>query len=164
MIVVADTSVILNLCKVGHEHLLPTLFKEVWIPEAVRREFSRLSQAQPRFDGIALPAWAMVSPMAVIPSEVASQPGLHACEAAALALAITKHADSILMDEAAGRRAARTLGITVIGVLGVLLQAKRAGLISEIKPVLNRLEVEAGFWLSASVVQQALLQAGEQPD
>lgn len=43
MIVVADTSVILNLCCVGQAHLLPALFHEVWIPDEVRIEFERLS-------------------------------------------------------------------------------------------------------------------------
>ena len=164
MIVVADTSVILNLCRVSHEHLLPTLFKEVWIPEAVGREFSRLSQAQPRFHGLTLPTWVIVSPAVDISSEVASQPGLHAGEAAALTLALTKHADAVLMDESAGRRAARSLGITAVGALGILLQAKRAGLVPAIRPLLTRLETEAGFWLSPPVVQEALLQAGEQTE
>ncbi len=161
MIVIADTSVILNLCKVRHEHLLPALFKEIWIPEAVSREFSRLSDSEPRFHGLTMPGWAQVSPVPSIPSEVASQPGLHAGEAAALSLALTKHADAVLMDESAGRSAARSLGITAIGVLGVLLQSKRSGLIISIKPVLDRLESEAGFWLAPTVVTQVLIQAGE---
>lgn len=89
------------------------------------------------------------------------QPGLHAGEAAALTLALANHADAVLMDESAGRTAARSLGITAIGVLGILLQSKRAGHISEIKPVLSRLGNEAGFWLAPRVVEQALAQAGE---
>ena len=43
MIVVADTSVILNLARVGHADLLPALFSEVWIPPEVADEFRWLA-------------------------------------------------------------------------------------------------------------------------
>ncbi|HEY1049527.1 MAG TPA: DUF3368 domain-containing protein [Prosthecobacter sp.] len=162
MIVVADTSVILNLCKVGHADLLTILFKEVWIPEVVRLEFLRLSQTDPRFQGLALPHWINVSSALAVRAEVSSLPGLHAGETAALTLALAKQADAVLMDEAAGRSAAKKLGLTAIGVLGILLQSKRSGLILAIRPVLRQLEDEAGFWLSAGVVKQALAQAGEE--
>lgn len=161
MIVVADTSVILNLCKIGQENLLASLFQEVWIPEIVEQEFLRLSRDEPRFHGLLVPDWARVAAASSIPVEVSSMSGLHAGETAALALAMAKDADAVLLDETAGRNAARKLGLTAIGVLGILLQAKRSGLLSFIRPVVEQLEREAGFWLAASVVKQALLQAGE---
>jgi len=49
----------------------------------------------------------------------------------------------------------------VIGVLGVLLQARRSGLLLAIKPVLQRLAAEAGFWLSPALVAEALRKCGE---
>ena len=49
MIVVADTSVILNLCRVEQEHLLQKLFARVLIPREVAAEFTRLSIVRPRF-------------------------------------------------------------------------------------------------------------------
>jgi len=57
MIVVADTSVILNLCRVGHEQLLQQLFKRVLVPEEVAGEFVRLAKTQKRFTGLLLPGW-----------------------------------------------------------------------------------------------------------
>jgi uncharacterized protein len=161
MIVVADTSVILNLCCVGQAHLLPALFHEVWIPDEVRIEFERLSLHQPRFQGLRLPDWALIQPAAPISAELASLANLHAGETAALALALNGHADAVLMDESAGRRAAQLLGLPVIGVLGVLLQARRSGLLPAIKPVLQRLAAEAGFWLSPVLVEEALKKCGE---
>lgn len=62
MIVVADTSVILNLCRVQHGHLLKELFKRVLIPVQVSVEFTRLSAAQPRFTGLILPPWIEILP------------------------------------------------------------------------------------------------------
>lgn len=161
MIVVADTSVILNLCCVGQDHLLPTLFHEKWIPDEVRVEFQRLSLHQPRFHGLCLPDWALIQPAAPISVELASLANLHAGETAALALALNGHADAVLMDESAGRRAAQLLGLPVIGVLGVLLQARRSGLLLAIKPVLQRLAAEASFWLSPALMAEALRKCGE---
>ena len=49
MIVVADTSVILNLALVGHENLLDAIFHEVVVPPAVQTEFVRLAESSGRF-------------------------------------------------------------------------------------------------------------------
>jgi len=161
MIVVADTSVILNLCCVEQDHLLPALFHEVWIPDEVRVEFERLSLHQPRFHDLRLPVWALIQPAAPVSAALAAMANLHAGETAALALAVNGHEDAVFMDESAGRRAAQRLGLPVIGVLGVLLQARRSGLLSAIKPVLQRLAAEAGFWLSPALVAEALRKCGE---
>ena len=48
MIVVADTSVVLNLCRVEHDQLLRTLFGRVLVPVEVAFEFDRVWQ---RFEG-----------------------------------------------------------------------------------------------------------------
>ena len=71
MLVVADTSVLLNLCRVGHEHLLPALFREVQIPPAVHGEFIVLSQNRLRFLGLVLPGWVKISAAVTVPRKVA---------------------------------------------------------------------------------------------
>ena len=55
MIVVADTSLILNLALVGHENLLHAIFHQAVVPPAVRTEFARLAESSGRFAGLALP-------------------------------------------------------------------------------------------------------------
>jgi predicted nucleic acid-binding protein len=57
VIVVADTSVVLNLCCVRQETLLSALFGRVLVPAEVAAEFSRLVRADVRFAGLTLPAW-----------------------------------------------------------------------------------------------------------
>jgi uncharacterized protein len=161
VIVVADTSVILNLCCVKHGELLRALFKRVWIPEEVRREFERLSQSQMRFHDLTVPDWVEVHQVTAVPAVISTQPGLHSGEMAALALALEHHADAVLIDESAGRRAARFLGLPVIGVLGILLHARKTGLIPKLLPVLLRLEHEAEFWLAPSLIEHALREVGE---
>lgn len=140
MIVVADTSVILNLCCVEHEDLLPALFEEVLIPTTVRLEFERAVLAYPRFSGLVLPSWASERLPKVIPESIAAASHLDAGEIAAIALALETSADAVLIDEAAGRRVARKLGLTAIGIVGVLVRARVVGLVSQIAPIFQQLE------------------------
>lgn len=163
MLVVADTSVLLNLCRVGHEHLLPALFREVQIPPAVHREFLQLSQTHPRFRGLALPEWVKTSPAVAVPREVADCPNLDAGETEALSLALQIQADALLIDEAAARLAAVRLRLPFIGIAGILLRAKAQGLIAAVRPVLDRLRSEAAFWLAPAFQVQVLRLAGEAP-
>jgi hypothetical protein len=76
---------------------------------------------------------------------------LHAGEIEALSLAAEQHVDLVLMDEKAGRAAATRLGLDSVGILGILIQAKKNGLLQEIGPVLDDLESKAGFWISPSL-------------
>lgn len=62
MIVVADTSVILNLCCVGYDTLLRKIYGRVCVPIQVNEEFSRLTQGAGRFSGCTFPSWISVLP------------------------------------------------------------------------------------------------------
>ena len=161
MLVVSDTSVLLNLCRVSTEGLLPELFREVWIPPAVAEEFSRLAVSLPRFHGLVLPGWVRIAPAVRVAAEVRTCPDLDSGETEALSLALELHADAVLMDEAAGRRAASILKVPVVGVAGILLRAKEQGLIPAVRPVLTQLREEAGFWLHPEFEAEVLRLASE---
>ena len=88
MIVVADTSVLLNLCCVGQADLLRRLFREVVIPPEVADEFSRLAIEVSRFRGLVLPAWVARQKASSSPPRLQIEEGLDPGERAALALAI----------------------------------------------------------------------------
>ena len=143
MIVVADTSVILNLTFVGQEQLLTHLFGEVLIPPAVRAEFLRLSSAPGRFAGLILPASLQTRPVSGIPASLRGDQRLDAGEIEALTLALELHADFVLMDEGAGRLAAIQHGLVSLGVLGLLIRGKRKGLLPEVAPILSMPGAEA---------------------
>lgn len=161
MIVVADTSVILNLCCVQHEHLLQHLFKRVLIPKEVADEFVHLTKIRKQFSGLVLPNWIEILsvpksyPVEVIEAE------LDAGEAAAIALFLREKADALLIDEKIGRKVAVRLGVRTVGILGVLTDAKNDKLISSVKNLLERLEAEANFWISRDLRLQVLQLAGE---
>jgi predicted nucleic acid-binding protein len=161
MIVIADTSVILNLGCVRHEHLLQQLFKRVLIPAQVADEFIRLSKAEARFSGLVLPAWIEILPVpSSFPDEVI-QAHLDIGESAAIALCLSQHADALLIDESLGRQVAAKLGVRTIGILGVLIESRRKQLIPRVKTVLDSLEIEAGFWIAPHLRNRVLQLAGE---
>src|SRR5204862_2113486 len=128
------------LLTVGQAEILSRLFGEVVIPKAVETELLR---AHP-----ILPDWLRVRLLTD-----GAKAGLYAQsvdrgEAEAIALAEELHADHLLMDERKGRRLAQQQGVPVVGLLGVVLMAKRAGFISSARTLLSRLDQEAGIYLT----------------
>ena len=65
------------------------------------------------------------------------------------------------MDEKRGRTAARAVGLTVAGVLGELLHAKLQGRLPVLKPELEQLRTQAGFFIDPAIEKFILSQAGE---
>jgi predicted nucleic acid-binding protein len=161
VIVVADTSVLINLCRVGQGGLLKSLFLEVVIPPEVAAEFVSLTISFPRFTGLNLPAGIREQSPAALDPAVRAAEGLDAGEAAALSLAVEIHADAILIDDRRGHEVALQLGLHAIGLLGILLRAKAVGIIAQLAPVIETLEREAGFWISEKLRADILRLAGE---
>ena len=153
MIVVSDTSPLTALLAVGQAELLLKLFTEVIIPEAVRSELLR---SHPR-----LPDWLRVASVKDTIQAGKYSQIVDAGEAEAIELARELHADQLLIDERKGRRLASQAGVPVIGLLGVVLLARRKALIPSARELLARLETEAGMYLSADIRNQALKTVGE---
>lgn len=153
MIVVSDTSCISNLVTIGYGDLLSQIFGQVIIPPAVDAELRKFHSTIPNFITVHAPtATDHVNRLA---REV------DIGEAQAIALAHELKADRLLIDEKRGRTVAVREHLTVIGVIGVLLIAKTKGIIPSVRPLIDRLEREAGFRLAANVKKAALEQAGE---
>ncbi|MDZ8184499.1 MAG: DUF3368 domain-containing protein [Nostoc sp. ChiSLP02] len=81
---------------------------------------------------------------------------LHIGEAEAIALAVELGANRVLIDERRGRIIAARLNLRYTGVLGILVEAKSQGLICEVKPLLDALIEQAGFWVAASLYRSVL--------
>ena len=82
-------------------------------------------------------------------------------EAEAIELARELHADRLLIDERKGRKLALQEGVPVIGLLGVVLLAKRKALISSARSLIERLDREAGMYLAPDLRDEALKTVGE---
>jgi predicted nucleic acid-binding protein len=82
-------------------------------------------------------------------------------ESEAIALALDVNAEELLIDERLGRRKAMDLGVSITGLLGILLVAKRRGLIPQIRPIMDRLILDANFRIGANLYREVLVAAGE---
>ena len=148
MIVVSDTSPLTALLTVGEADLLPRLFREVIIPEAVLGELLRSHPS--------LPGWLRVEGVKDTAQASRYAEIVDIGEAEAIELARELRAERLLIDERKGRRLAVAEGVAVIGLLGVVLLAKRRQLISSARVLLQRLEDEAGMYLSEEIKSAAL--------
>lgn len=153
MIVVSDTSPLTALLTTGHAEILPKLFREVIIPEAVRDELLRKHTS--------LPQWIKVSNAANEAEVARFLEIVDAGEAQAIELAKEIKADRLLIDERKGRRVAVQEGLAVIGSIGIVLLAKRNGLIPSVRQLLDRLEREGGLYISKEIRDTALKSIGE---
>lgn len=159
MIVISDTSVFSNLLIIDQIEILPQLFGQVMVPQAVFLELQNFTA----FDITSTlnATWLKVKEVGDAERIVKLREVLDAGESEAIILATELQADLLIIDEAKGRKIASAMGINLTGLLGVLLRAKAANLIIELKPQLDRLENEANFYISRSVRDRILALAGE---
>jgi hypothetical protein len=108
-----------------------------------------------------LPAWLRVQPPQNFAKANFYARSVDRGEAEAIALAEELHADHLLIDERKGRRLAQQQGLPVLGLLGVVLLARRAKLISSARELLEKLDREAGIYLAFELKEAALKNVGE---
>lgn len=160
-LVVSDTSPVGALAHLGRLDLLATMYGEVWVPPAVAHEL-----ANPRresFPPIDAPSLGFVVRVPADAARVAAlgRRDLDPGESEAIALALEVGADLLLIDEYDGRGVAVELGIGIKGVLGLLIDAKLAGHVPAVRPLVDRLVTEIDFHVSPGIRRQILARAGE---
>jgi predicted nucleic acid-binding protein len=163
MPVASNTSPLLNLAIIGHLSLLHQQFGEIWIPPAVINEL-RPGEDLPGSHVVreAIEAgWLRVEQVAQAALVKVLQRDLDDGEAEAIALALQVGADWVLLDEREGRRIAKSLGLKVTGVLGVLLRAKYAGQLASLRRAMEQLQNQAGFRIGAELFADVLQKGGE---
>ena len=159
-IIVADTGPLIALARLDRLDLLAALFSKIHIPQIVLSEASvntEYAEAEP----ILSFAVKHASVEQTIDNDFNRRllATLDAGEAQAIVLA-RELLCGVLMNEKRGRQVALKRGIAVVGVLGVLLQAKREGYLGELKPMLQQLQ-NSDYRLSKELVRRALEIAGE---
>ena len=155
-IIVTNTSPLLTLSKMRAFDLIGDLPLEFVCPEEVENEI--MAGAEKNFDVI-MPAWLEVVKLKskVFPLAAAS---LDLGEAAVIQLALEQNIKTVCIDEVAGRRAAKAVGLNIVGSLGLLGKAKSLGLISKIKPFIEKAKNE-GIYYDEKLITEFLRTVGE---
>lgn len=160
MPVVSNTSPILNLAIIGQLKLLPQQFGQVQIPLAVLSEL-KVQEDRPGSKEIQAAlnvGWIQVQAVSSQLSVQLLQQVLDRGESEAITLAIDLKAERILLDERDGRKIAKSLGLKVTGVLGILLRANKEGELSSLPDAIDALVNTAGFRISPELLAKVLAQ------
>ena len=157
--VVCDAGPIIGLGRVGLESLPFDLFPRVLVPEEVEREL--LGEDSPDADRIG----RALSKGEIVSLEEEADPFLSAeldpGEAAVIAVAMERGISGVVIDDRKGRRVASTVyGLRVKGAAGLLVEAKRRGLVGQVGPLLEGMK-EGGYFLSPGIMDACLRAAGE---
>ncbi len=158
MIVISDTSAITNLAAIQHLHLLSQLYNQVIIPKAVYRELADIDPPVPGTLEVQTVSWVEVKQIVNrnIVERIQEKAGLDPGESEAIALALELNADLLLIDERRGRAEADRLGLRIIGLLGILVEAKRQNLVAAVKPLMDTLIATSEFRVSSALYRQIL--------
>jgi predicted nucleic acid-binding protein len=157
MIVVSDTTPVISLLKLGRLDLLQTLYNEVVIPEAVYHElvdnpaFPEESAAVRCCPFLRRESVRNAFAVRVLETEMALDRG----ESEALVLCDDLQADLLLVDERKARSVAKQLGMQIVGTLGLLVEAKRLGLVPKLRPLLETLR-EHNIRISNALMEELL--------
>lgn len=157
MILVADASALIALASCDSLAVLDALFGIVVVPEAVYFEVASDDKPQAtRLRTYLTGKIRTVDMQRYIYLDAFADAG----ETQAMLLYKETDADYLLIDDKRGRKVAKINQIKTIGSLGVLLQAKRVGLVSQIAPLIAQIAASP-VYLSESLIQTVLELAGE---
>ena len=154
--IVVNASPLIILCKCDLEVLLPQLFQDVVIPQAVWNEIEVGKDVASEKVGAA--PWLRREQIN-IQDEVAVW-NLGAGESEVLAFSLSNPEFRAVIDDRAARICAKTLSIPTFGTGALLVLAKKQGLIESVVQCINKLET-AGLFISSTVADTLIDQAGE---
>lgn len=157
--VIVNSTPLIVLCGIGRLGILKDLYGKICIPPAVFREVTIKDDSacvQIRSAG----TWICVEEIQDHSEKKMYKAKLHEGEVEVMILAQEQEADLVILDDNAAKKTARYLGLPVTGTLGVLVKAKRMGIIEEVRPLLAEMR-KNGFYLSSTVERMVLEQAGE---
>ena len=157
MILVADASALIALSACDSLALLEALFGTVLVPQAVFLEVAAVDKPQSdRLRSYLQGKVRAVDMRGFVFLDAFADAG----ETQAMLLYKELAADYLLIDDKRGRKVAKINQIKTVGSLGVLLQAKRAGLISRVAPLIEKIAASPVF-MSESLIQTVLDLADE---
>ncbi len=155
--VVINASPLILLFKSGLADLLPQMFSEIIVPDAV---WSEVLADKSDVAATQLPSVTWVNRITVEISPEVLIWNLGDGESEVLSYAVKETEYRAMIDDRAARRCAQTFGIKTLGTGGALVLAKKRGLISSVNDELKKVQ-DVGLWLSDEIVVLLREQAGE---
>ena len=160
MSIVVNSTPLISLSILNQLDLLLKIFDDVIVPSAVYSEVIMNGKGKSGYNNLSKVDWFNVIEIENIGQKQSIMIELDEGEAEVITIAKEKSIKLICVDEFAGRRYAKLLGLEVIGTLGVLLIAKQEGYISELKPLFQKL-LDSNRHIGKTLCNQILIKAGE---
>lgn len=160
-VVIADSGPLIALANSGVLPLLPDLFESIMITKAVANEVTfDLAKPGAKIIQTAIDA-GTIEVIAVSNSEVLTelQSILDQGEAESIELARIREIP-LIIDEKKGRSAAKKQNVVITGSGAVLVLLKRKGSVSQVKPLLEKMQ-QSGYQFSNDLINKILILAGE---
>ena len=160
--VICNTSPLQYLHQIDLLNLLPELFGrgQILIPQAVVNEINTGRRKNKNLPILTELSWVVICPPVNSSLLLKYPTSLGNGEKHVLALGLDTPDALLVMDDRVARRYAFGAGLDVTGTLGILLLAKKQGLLTSVKPSLDYL-LNSGFRISTSIYRKALELAGE---
>lgn len=157
--IVCNAGPLIALSLAGQLQVLPALFKSILVPEAVWHEVVDSGLGRAGAAELETAQWVELVPSISVDSFLEADLGRG--ESQVIAVARARGAALVLIDELLARRVAgQVYGLRVKGSAGILVQAKKAGLIPEVRPLLNGMKT-LGYYLSDRLIERACSEASE---
>ena len=156
---ILNASPIIVLAKAGHLALLDATPAQILIPRQVASEITAGPPGDPARAALES-GWGRIVTCSRVPESVLEW-GLGPGEASVVALAMEQEGARALLDDAQARRCAQAHGVSVLGTLGAIVRAKKAGSIESAAKVIEDLR-RSGLYLDDKIVTAAVVAAGEE--
>ena len=157
--VVVNASPLICLFKSGLQDLLPGLFQEITVPEAVLREVTTAGKNDFPAEQLAQQQWLKQATNIPLDLRVAAW-DLGRGESEVISFALVNPSYRVVLDDREARRCAETLGCKCIGTAGILVLAKRHNLLPSLRYAFTKL-TDSGLWISQNLIEQLCRLEGE---
>jgi hypothetical protein len=158
--IVADAGPIIAFARIGLLDVLRQVVGEIAIPSAVYRELVVEGRGRVGATEVRRSRWIRRRNLAEPIASHTPRLDLHRGEQEAIALA-QQLSVPLLIDERRGRAIARRQGLTVLGTLWVLAEAKQQHIVPEVKPLVEAIR-SSGYWIDDDLLTEFLREMGEQ--
>lgn len=156
---IVDTTPVIILGKIAHLDLLTDMTREVLLPSPVVREILKGPGADPARKAVEA-GWGTEVAVRYIRVAVRSVGLLGPGEQAVLTLALKRPGSRAILDDGRARKAAKELGLPMAGTVGVIVAARRRGLITAVTPLLRAMQA-AGCYLDEDLLRRSAASVGE---